>query len=1147
MNTIIIKINDAAQTISQVSVITKDGIPTVITATDNVNYEFFDTAIGHAPNHIITKRLKNDLHVSFEEEGVDSDLIIEGFYDNPDSALVGIAEDGEYYYYIPDTGETYDYVTQLEVGDVEGQALGGEEYIAAAIPWWIPAAAGLGLVGLIAGLASDDNDNNDNDNDNDNAPIAEDDTVLGETGQPITIDVVANDSDSENDLDPTTVKLIDPVTGNEFTSLVVDGEGTWQVDPMTGEVSFTPESGFTADPTPIDYVVSDTNGLQSNQATIVIDYPQTAPIAEDDTVLGETGQPITIDVVANDSDSENDLDPTTVKLIDPVTGNEFTSLVVDGEGTWQVDPMTGEVSFTPESGFTADPTPIDYVVSDTNGLQSNQATIVIDYPQTAPIAEDDTVLGETGQPITIDVVANDSDSENDLDPTTVKLIDPVTGNEFTSLVVDGEGTWQVDPATGEISFTPESGFITDPTPVDYVVSDTNGLQSNQATITADYPLIVSITGTESLSETTVDGSSNEATYTINLSKPSNEDTVVAVTIGGGSTEGSEDYTAPITQTVTIPAGQTSVNVTVPITDDNLFEGPEDFIVTVTEVISGTASVGPDINSVTTTIYDNGTTDGSTPVDPTDLSVGNDTPVVSISGTKTLSETAADGSANEATYTVSLSNPSTEDTIVTVIISDGSTEGSADYTTPVTQDITIPAGQTSVDVTVPITDDNVFEGPENFTVKVVAVTSGTATISTDDDTVSTTIYDDGTTDGSTPVDPNNPALGGDKPVVDIAATKAEAIEGVSNGLVFEVSQNNLSEFPTTVDVKLADSTIEAADIASISYTDINGKVIFLDNVTDIQTFLDEGIQVTIPAGSTSAPAITFTVVDDLVYEQSESLVLEISNPLNAAIGTATDSATIFDEDATDGTVNEGDKPTVTVGDASAIEGDTLVHSVTVNGVTEADVTYDFDLTDGSATAGDYSSDPADLLFSNGVTYDPVAGTITVPAGVTDFTVSYPALNDAILENDETTTLEIGGVIGTGTINDAGDAIPVVNIEATTDSATEGVGDSIVFAISQTGATDKDSNVTATLNLGDIDASDIDSITFTDANGTQTISVADAIAGVSVSIPAGSSILPTFTITPNDDAIYEVSEALSMSISNALNAAIGDRHRQRHHLR
>ena len=146
MNTIIVKTNDATQIVSQVEVVTKDGVPTVIKATDKVNYEFHNTAIDRAPNHIITKRVANDLHVSFEENGEDSDLIIEGFYDSADSALVGIAEDGEYYYYIPDTGETYDYVTQLEAGDVEGQALGGEEYVAAAIPWWIPAAAGIGPV-----------------------------------------------------------------------------------------------------------------------------------------------------------------------------------------------------------------------------------------------------------------------------------------------------------------------------------------------------------------------------------------------------------------------------------------------------------------------------------------------------------------------------------------------------------------------------------------------------------------------------------------------------------------------------------------------------------------------------------------------------------------------------------------------------------------------------------------------------------------------------------------------------------------------------------------------------------------------------------------------------------------------------------------
>ncbi|MGP9493181.1 Calx-beta domain-containing protein, partial [Psychrobacter sp. AOP7-B1-24] len=1030
MNTIIVKINDATQTISQVQVITKDGIPTVITATDKVNYEFFDTAINHAPNHIITKRLKNDLYVSFEEAGVESDLIIEGFYDHTDSALLGVAEDGEYYYYIPDTGETYDYVTQLEVGDVEGQALGGEEYIAAAIlPWWIPAAAGIGLVGLIAGRNSDD------DNDNDNAPIAENDTVLGESSQPVIIDVVANDSDAENDLDPKTVKLIDPITGDAVTSFAVDGEGAWAVDATTGEVSFTPETGFTADPTPVSYVVSDINGLQSNQATITIDYPQNAPVAEDDTALGETGQPVTIDVVANDSDAENDLDPTTVGLIDPVSSDEVTTVTVAGEGTWDVDPTTGEVSFTPESGFTADPTPVSYVVSDINGLQSNQAVI-----------------------------------------------------------------------------------------------------------TANYPLIVSIAGTESLNETTADGSMSEANYTINLSKPSNEDTVITITIGDGSTEGSEDYTAPVTQYVTIPAGQTSVDITVPINDDNVFEGPEDFTVTITEVISGIATVGLDNNSVTTTIYDDGTTDGSTLVDATDPSVGNDTPTVSISGTRNLSETAVDGSANEAIYTVSLSNPSTEDTVVTIVISDGSTEGSADYTTPVTQDVTIPAGQNSVDIAVPINDDNVFEGPEDFTVTVAAVTSGTATIGTDNVTVNTTIYDDGTTDGSTPIDPNNPILGGDKPVVDITAIKSEAIEGVSNGLVFEVSQNNLSEFPTTVDVKLANSTIEAVDIASINYTDLNGTVVFLDNIADIQAFLDEGVQVNIPVGSITAPVITFTVVDDAVYEQSESIVLEISNPMNATIGTASDSGTIFDQSSNsnnpgDGSDLEGDKPILSVGNTSAIEGGDLIHSISLSNPTQADVIYTFALSGDSAIEGmDFTNTP---VFSDGVSYDPVTGTITIPAGVTDFTVSYPTTADSIAESDETTTLTIDGISGTGTIFENNDR-PILNINASTAQATEGAAGDIVFTIDQVGLSDTATSVILTLDLQDVDADDIDTIALTNTDGSiQTITVAEAIAGVSVSIPAGTAAedMPSIAVTPTDDDIFEISEMLEMSISNPVNAIIG----------
>ncbi|MGE6475230.1 beta strand repeat-containing protein, partial [Psychrobacter sp. NPDC078631] len=198
--------------------------------------------------------------------------------------------------------------------------------------------------------------------------------------------------------------------------------------------------------------------------------------------------------------------------------------------------------------------------------------------------------------------------------------------------------------------------------------------------------------------------------------------------------------------------------------------------------------------------------------------------------------------------------------------------------------------------------------------------------------------------------------------------------------------------------------------------------------------------------------------------SEDLVLDISTDANVASVSPTEGSatgTISDEDngdTTDGSITDGDKPTVTVDDASITEGGDLVHTVTVNGVTEADVTYDFDLSNGStnpAEAGnDYSNTPADIVFSKGVTYDSSTGTITVPAGVTDFTVTYPTSDDNILENDETTTLTIGNDSGTGTIlnDDVAPTIEIVNedvaVTPADNSVTEGTGAIITGTINIT---------------------------------------------------------------------------------------------------
>ena len=193
-------------------------------------------------------------------------------------------------------------------------------------------------------------------------PVAEDDSVLGVTvGTAVTLDVLGNDP-SGADLDPTTVMITDPATGLPATSLVVPGEGTWDVDPATGAITFTPEPGFVGDPTPIAYTVEDFNGTQTG-ANVVVDYLQSA--LPDESLDNPIGSAVTVDPLANDT---GDFDPTTVMIIDPATGLAVTSLVVPGEGTWDVDPVTGAITFTPEPGFEGNPTIIDYTVDTIEGL-----------------------------------------------------------------------------------------------------------------------------------------------------------------------------------------------------------------------------------------------------------------------------------------------------------------------------------------------------------------------------------------------------------------------------------------------------------------------------------------------------------------------------------------------------------------------------------------------------------------------------------------------------------------------------------------------------------------------------------------------------------------------------------------------------------
>nr|WP_255590699.1 Ig-like domain-containing protein [Algoriphagus sp. NBT04N3] len=327
------------------------------------------------------------------------------------------------------------------------------------------------------------------------APVANDDQKLSQPAGAVTLNVTDNDTDANNDLDVSTVDL-DPSTAGIQTSYVVAGQGEWTVDAL-GNVTFTPESGFTLDPTPISYTVNDATGLTSNEATITIDY---VPVASNDSSTGNTtGEAVTVDVLANDVTGDA-VDPTTVQIVG--TANAGDPLVVAGEGEWTINLVTGAITFTPAEGFTGDPTPIQYTVQDGEGNTSNAATVTVEYDQFAPVANDDQKLSQPAGAVTLNVTDNDTDANNDLDVSTVDL-DPSTAGIQTSYVVAGQGEWTVD-ALGNVTFTPESGFTLDPTPISYTVNDATGLTSNEATITIDYvPVASNDSSTGNLPETSV--------------------------------------------------------------------------------------------------------------------------------------------------------------------------------------------------------------------------------------------------------------------------------------------------------------------------------------------------------------------------------------------------------------------------------------------------------------------------------------------------------------------------------------------------------------------------------------------------------------------------------------------------------------------
>ena len=327
-------------------------------------------------------------------------------------------------------------------------------------------------------------------------------------------------------------KLVDPATGltTDASSVTVEGEGTYTINPTTGEVTFTPEPSFTGTAKGVDVTLSAPVGRNKN-GKVQEEYIKTATAKYTPTVTPITVTPtnkVSEDIqnvpqtqtptfdLSNDKTAEI----TSKKLVDPATGQptDETTVTVAGEGSYTIDPTTGAVTFTPEKDFvgTAKGVTVQATATITNA-NGKTATITSDATYTPTVvpavptanpATSKDVQGatQTGTPTFAGttVQVNGEDKAITIKDNSYTLLDK-DGNEVSTTpayAADGTtviGNFTIDPATGQVTFTPtDKSYTGAVTPAKVQAESSNGIKVD----TTYTPEIVPVTPTATPAETT---------------------------------------------------------------------------------------------------------------------------------------------------------------------------------------------------------------------------------------------------------------------------------------------------------------------------------------------------------------------------------------------------------------------------------------------------------------------------------------------------------------------------------------------------------------------------------------------------------------------------------------------------------------------
>ena len=303
------------------------------------------------------------------------------------------------------------------------------------------------------------------------APIANDDYSSGvvnqaQTGQVKFVPGSANINGTEQSVDlvPGSLKFVvngQAVADTTVPALDQDGNqvGTYSLT-QDGTVTFTPNPGYVGQPVPARIQATDINGTTA-EATY---SPVVNASLTSEGMKGQSQSKL--------PDFKGQVDPKVPAYLE----GGVTSVTVPGQGTYTVNPETGEVTFTPEPDFIGEASPITVTRRDVNGKELKIQYIPTVYGQVK--TQDTTSTGYPGEKQTGTPVF-----EGDVDLT----IPATFENGQTELTVPGEGTYVLNP-DGSVTFTPEAGFLGQASGVTVVRVDRNGRK-----VTAQYvPTVVPV-------------------------------------------------------------------------------------------------------------------------------------------------------------------------------------------------------------------------------------------------------------------------------------------------------------------------------------------------------------------------------------------------------------------------------------------------------------------------------------------------------------------------------------------------------------------------------------------------------------------------------------------------------------------------------